>query len=257
MKSKLLISYLLLSVIGLHAQTKSTGTVNLLAGMSAKLDLNNTTSTATLSLSGPSDRWFALQIGSFVNGQGMEDGQDVVYYNGTTLVDAVHNGIGTAPTQDPNDWTVLSNTVNAGVRTVVASRAFNTGSGNDYSFVYANSNIDFAFSKMSTASYTLAYHGVSNRGYLLNVPFTTLGVEDFEQPKDVIVLYPNPTSNIFSIASDVEIQMVKIYDIYGKLIRNYSKPNGQIAISDLLVGIYFVEITTIENVVSVKKVIKE
>lgn len=257
MKSKLLISYLLLSVIGLYAQTKSTGTVNLLTGMNAKLDLNNTTSIATLSLSGPSDRWFALQIGSFVNGQGMEDGQDVVYYNGTTLVDAVHNGIGTAPTQDINDWTVLSNTVNAGVRTVVASRAFNTGSGNDYSFVYANSNIDFAFSKMGTASYTLAYHGASNRGYLLNVPFTTLGVEDFEQPKDIIVLYPNPTSNIFSIASNVEIQMVKIYDTYGKLIKNYSKPNGQIAISDLLTGIYFVEITTIENVVSVKKMIKK
>lgn len=257
MKSKLLFYYLLLSIVGLQAQTKSTGTVNLLAGMTAKLDLNNTTSIATLTLSGPADRWFALQIGSFTNGQGMEDGQDVVYYNGTTLVDAVHNGIGIAPTQDVNDWTVLSNTVNSGIRIIVASRVFNTGSPNDYVFVYTDTNIDFAFSKMSTASYTLAYHGASNRGYLLNVSFPVLGTENPEQQSKAIVLYPNPTSSSFSITSDNEIQMVRIYDMYGKLVSSYNNPYGQITISNLSAGSYFVEIRTNENIVSIKKIIKE
>ena len=257
MKSKLLIYYLLLIAIGLKAQTKSTGTVNLLTGMTAKLDLNNTTSMLTLTLSGPSDRWFALQIGSFANGQGMEEGQDVVYYNGTTLVDAVHNGIGTTPSSDVNDWTVTSNTVNAGIRTLVASRVFNTASGSDYNFAYTNSTIDFAFSKMSTASYTLAYHGASNRGYLLNVPFAILGTEEIEQFKEAIVISPNPTGGSFFITSNVGIRMVRIYDMYGKLVATHYNPIGQIAVSDLSTGIYFVEITSIENLVSIKKVIKE
>lgn len=257
MKSKLLFYYALLAVIGLQAQTKSTGTINLLSGMTAKVDLNNTTSIATLTLSGPSDRWFALQIGLFAVGQGMEGGQDVVYYNGSTLVDAVHNGIGIAPTQDINDWTVLSNTVNTGIRTIVATRAFNTGSPNDYDFVYENPSIDFAFSKMSSASYALAYHGTSNRGYMLNVPFPVLSIEGIEQQEKSIILYPNPTSESFSIVSDVEIQKIKIYDVYGKLVGSYSNPLGRIAVSDLPSGSYFVEIRTIENVSSIKKIIKE
>ncbi|MCY1364766.1 hypothetical protein D9M69_515860 [compost metagenome] len=103
MKKRLLLLSLGLFAFAAQAQTKTTGTVNLLSGMTAKLDLNSTNSTATLTLTGPSDRWFALQFGSFAEGQGMESGQDVVYYNGTTLVDAVHNGVGTAPSADTNN----------------------------------------------------------------------------------------------------------------------------------------------------------
>ncbi|WP_291130937.1 T9SS type A sorting domain-containing protein [Flavobacterium sp. UBA7682] len=257
MKLKLLFYYLLFSIIGLQAQTKSTDTVNLLTGMTAKLDLNNTDLTATLTLTGPTDRWFALQIGSFANGQGMESGQDVVYYNGSTLIDAVHNGIGIAPTQDANDWTMLSNTVNGGTRTIIATRAFNTGNPNDYDFVYANPDIDFAFSRMSTASYTLAYHGANNKGYLLNVPFAFLGTDEIEQPKETTIISPNPVDNSFTITSNVGIRMVKIYDMYGKLVTTHYNPIGQVAVSDLSKGIYFIEITSIENLVSIKKVIKE
>lgn len=171
MKKLLLIAFLL-SAVGLHAQSKTTGVVNLLAGMTAKLDLNNTTSTATLTFTGPSDRWYALQFGSFAAGGGMGAGQDIVYFNGTTLVDAVHNGLGATPSNDgTNNWTVTSNTVAAGTRTIVATRAFNTGDTNDYTFVYANADIDFAYSRSATASFSLAYHQ-NNRGYAMNKPFS-------------------------------------------------------------------------------------
>ncbi|AXG74069.1 T9SS C-terminal target domain-containing protein [Flavobacterium arcticum] len=180
MKKSVLFILFMLASLGLQAQSKTTGVVNLLSasgsipGTTAEIVLNNDTSTATLTFTGPSDRWYALQFGIFpgTSGGGMASGQDIVYYNGTTLVDAVHNGVGATPSTDAtNDWTVTSNTVSGSTRTIVATRAFNTGDTNDYTFVYSNTDIDFAFSRSQTAVYSLAYHGI-NRGYQLNRPFT-------------------------------------------------------------------------------------
>jgi len=167
MKKLLLLTSLLMGSAGLYAQSKATSVITLTSGMTAHLELNNTTSTATLTLTGPSNRWFALQIGSFSNGGGMQDGKDVVYWDGNTLVDASHNGIGVAPSPDAvNDWTSTS-TVNGTTRTIVATRAFSTGDSNDFPFVYTDANIDFAWAKASSATNTLISHG-ANRGYSLN-----------------------------------------------------------------------------------------
>jgi len=172
MKKLLLTALLIASAGGAFAQSKTTGTVSLTTGMTAKVDLNNDTSTATLTLTGPQDRWIALQFGSFATGGGMQDGTDVVYYNGTTLVDANQNGIGSAPSTDTNDWTVTSNTVSGTTRTIVATRAFAGGTG-DFTFNYADVNIDFAWARGSSASYSLSNHG-SNRGYKLNQAFSCM-----------------------------------------------------------------------------------
>jgi hypothetical protein len=175
MKKLLLIASLLLSAAGLHAQGKTTGVVNLMSGMTAKMDLDNATSTATLTFTGPSDRWIALQFGSFTNTGGMANGQDLVYYNGTTLVDAVHNGVGATPSVDgTNNWTVTSNTVSGSTRTIVATRPFNTAAAGDYTFVYSNNDIDFAYAKGASASFAMANHGGSNRGYALNKAFSCI-----------------------------------------------------------------------------------
>lgn len=173
MKKILLVTSLFLGAAGMQAQSKATAAVALTTGMTAKIELNNTTSTATLTFTGPSDRWFALQIGSFNNGGGMQDGTDVVYYNGTTLIDAVQNGIGALPSTDTNDWTVTANTVAGNIRTIVATRAFNTGSEDDYTFVYDDANIDFAWAKSGSATHNLLSHG-GNRGYSLNNAYTCI-----------------------------------------------------------------------------------
>lgn len=257
MKKRLLLLSLGLFAFAAQAQTKSTGIVNLLSGMTAKLDLNSTNSVATLTLTGPSDRWFALQFGSFAQGQGMESGQDVVYFNGTTLVDAVHNGIGSAPSPDTNNWTVTSNTIAAGTRTVVATRAFNTGSSGDYTFVYADTTIDFAFAKMGSASFSLAYHGAANRGYQIDVPISTsLGVGEVEAAKKVAI-YPNPSSNQFSIRTADDIKSVVIYDATGKLAARFANRKEMLDISTLQSGLYFVEIETSNNEISIERLVKK
>ena len=145
MKNKITL-LLLIGVSLLSAQQKSTGVVTLSTNMAATLTLDNGTSTATLSLTGPNDRWFALQFGSFTGG--MAAGSDLVYWDNVTLVDARHVGIGSTPTTDAtNNWTITSNLNNspsAGLRTIVATRAFNTGDANDFTFNFSDTSIDFA-----------------------------------------------------------------------------------------------------------------
>ena len=116
MKKITLLSLLMLSSLG-FAQTKSTGLKTFVTGLTANLTLDNSTSTITLTLNGPSDRWIAFKLGSFTTA--MSNGIDGVYYNGTTLVDG--NG-GELDTDTTQNWSVSSNTVNAGVRTIVATR---------------------------------------------------------------------------------------------------------------------------------------
>jgi len=171
MKRILLIAMLSLAALGVQAQSKTTGSVSLTTGMTAKLDLNNDTSTATLTLTGPQDRWIALQFGSFTGG--MAPGTDLVYFNGTTLVDASQNGVGATPSIDAvNNWTVSSNTVSGNTRTIVATRAFTGGTG-DYNFVYTNTEIDFVWARGASASFAIANHG-SNRGFALNKTFSCI-----------------------------------------------------------------------------------
>lgn len=257
MKKTLLLLTMYLSVCSMQAQTKSTGVVTLpVSGMTAKLDLNNSNSTATLTLSGPSDRWFALQFGEFVSGDGMSAGEDVVYYNGTTLIDAVHNGIGSAPSTDTNNWTVTSNTTNLGTRTIVATRAFNTGNANDFTFVYANSTIDFACAKMGSASFTLAYHGGTNRGYAIDVPINTaLSTNEFSWKK-ALSIYPNPSSSSFNLQTEEIIKTVTIYDATGNKVASFENPNKSLDFSTFAEGVYFAEIRNNNNETVIKKMVK-
>lgn len=229
----------------MFAQQKSTGVINLSSNMKANLTLNNTNSTATLSLSGPNDRWFALQFGSFSGG--MEAGSDLVYWNGTILVDAIHGGIGVTPTIDPtNNWVLVSNTNNTpstGLRTLVYSRPFNTEDSNDFTFVYANPNIDLAWASYGSASFNLAYHGGSNRGVLLNTA-TTLGVNKFSL--DSAQVYPNPTDGDFTVKTTTSLTKVTIYTVTGVFVKTIevenASDNAEINITGIQSGVYLIEL---------------
>ncbi|GLB50511.1 T9SS type A sorting domain-containing protein [Neptunitalea lumnitzerae] len=256
MKKKLLLTFTLFASLWVGAQTKSTGVVSLGSAVTAKLDMESSTSTATLTITAPSGAWFAVRFGSFNSGQGMSgfsDAGDVVYYNGSTLVDAKMIGQTTPATDSSNDWTVTSNTVASGTRTLVATRSFNTGDSNDYVFDYNSSSIDFAYAR-GTSSFSISYHG-SNRGYSLNATFNLLGVDAFKQ--DRLQLYPNPVANSLYVKTLEEVTAISIYNIDGKVVLQKMNPvleNG-LNVSSLEKGVYFIEAETVNGVLY-KKMIK-
>jgi hypothetical protein len=244
MKKKITLLFILIAGFA-NAQLKSTGNVALGTNMTANMTLNSATSIVTLTLVGPNDRWFAVQFGSF-NG-GMEAATDVVYWNGTTLVDAVHVGIGAAPTTDStNNWTLVTNTNNApatGQRTLVYTRPFSTGDSNDYTFNFANNTLDLALAKHQSASFTMANHGTSNRVVVLDNSMT-LGLEDFTLNSSTV--YPNPSNGNFTITTKTYLKSVDVYNINGALIKSYkvadSSENVEFNITDLPSGVYLLEL---------------
>ena len=134
MKTKSLFLFFLGFSFLSFAQSFTTGIVNLSStpglAMSVKLDIS---SNVTMTLVGPSDRWFALGFGA----QNMEAETDVVAVNSAgTLSSFDAKLIGyAAPVADPlQNWTITSNQVVSGVRTIVATRPLDTGDANDYTF---------------------------------------------------------------------------------------------------------------------------
>ncbi len=242
----------LLPLLG-FAQSKVTNPVSI-AGVTAVITLDNTTQVATLNLQGPSDRWFACQFGQFSGG--MEAGADVVYYNGTVLVDATHNGIGIAPSTDAqNNWTVTQNTVASGTRTIIATRPFNSPDSADYDFVYSDFTMGIAVARSNTAVYSLAYHGAANRIVDTAVGFT-LGVEDFSL--NATQISPNPSNGEFMVKTKTTLEKINIYTQTGAFVKTINveagSDNVEVKINGLSTGIYMMELVN-ENEKSWKKII--
>jgi len=257
MKKLLLTTLMAVSALGAFAQTKSTGVVTLTSGYTAKLDLDSSTSTATLTLAGPQDRWFALQFGSFTNFQGMQDGTDVVYFNnGAGLVDATQNGVGSPPSVDTNDWTTTSNTVSGATRTIVATRAFTGGTG-DFTFNYADANIDFAWARGASASFTLSNHA-GNRGYQMNKAFSvTAGTDSFTLAG--LKAYPNPVGNVVTLSANSNLSGIVVHNILGQqvLAQKATGTTAQVNMAQLTSGTYIVKVSGDNGAAATVRLVKE
>ena len=259
---KITLLFIALATFNGFAQQKSTGLVTLSSNTSAILLLDNSNATATLTLSGPNDRWFALQFGSFANGDGMQSGEDIVYFNGTILVDAKHGGVGVTPSTDAtNNWTLVSNNNNVpstGLRTIIYSRPLNSGDSNDYVFNFADTSIDFSWARSASASYSFANHGGANRGYAIDRPLTVLGLEDFSLNASSI--FPNPSNGAFLIKTKTTLEKINVYSQTGSLVKtiqvNDISENVEININGLQTGIYLLELVNATEK-SWKKVIVE
>lgn len=224
------------------AQQKSTGLVTLVDDVEVIINLDNASQIATITLSGPDDRWFALKFGSFTSG--MQSGPDVLFYNGTTLIDARQTGSG--PVADGSqDITIVSSTLTEGIRTFIVTRPFNTGDTNDFVFNFNDVNIDLAGAfGMSSGSYTLSYHG-PNRAIQTDQSFQTLGVEDFGLAKQVI-LYPNPARDVLTFEMNIPVYEINIYTHSGKKVKQILNQDLQgnslsIDVQNFATGIYLIE----------------
>ncbi|SHG72447.1 Por secretion system C-terminal sorting domain-containing protein [Flavobacterium fluvii] len=252
---KRIITFLILvmGTIG-FSQQKETETVDLLTNFSVKLKLDNSSSTATMTIKGPSDRWFAITFGSFSGA--MTSGNDLVYYNGSTLIDATHNGEGNTPSDDGvNNWTVTGNTVFSGTRTIIATRPF-VAEGSDYTFNFSNSSINLAGSHaVSAINSPLQYHG-SNRYNAGSVSLSSLGIDDFSLSATQI--YPNPTTGEFVVKTKTFLEKINIYSQTGAFVKTVEvKDNSEnvgVNISGLQTGVYLIELVN-EKEKSWKKIV--
>lgn len=231
------------------AQTKSTGVTTLNTLMTLKIDKNSTTSTVSVTLTGPSDRWFGIGFNSL----SMANGTDCLYYS-TSLVDSVITGRSAPTTDASNEWTVSSNTVSGTTRTLVLTRNFVGGTG-DYAFVYNDNNLNIIWAYGSGIA--LSQHdtrGSSALGF-------TLGSEDFASLAKITIA-PNPSNGIVTISKNNQttVSKITVFDINGKVIKEINSELNleviQIDISKYSSGVYFVEISNdIDKIV--RKIVKE
>ena len=233
------------------AQTKSTGTKALGSLMTMKIDKDSATSIVTITLTGPSDKWFGIGL----NATSMTNGTDCLYYT-TTLVDSKITGRTTPITDtNTNDWTVSSNTISGTTRTLILTRNFVGGTG-DYTFLYPDSSLNVIWAYGTSA--TLSQHP-SNAFGSASLTFTTLGVKDFTA-LDNITIAPNPSNGVFIISKNNQttVSKVSIYDRNARVLKvmetQLNSENIPFDLSSFAKGVYFLDIAN-ETDKTVRKII--
>ncbi len=251
--------YLLLMLVFLsfkiNAQTYSTGTITLSNDMNleilAKIDISATE--VTLTLQGPSDRWFAIGFG----GSSMGVVTDAFISEGSANYDFTIIPYDT-PTADANqDWNVISDVVTGIKRDIVATRALDTGESSDYVFLFQEYAIPVIWARGNGATNTLAYHG-TNKGSM-SMTTQVLGVSELQTLK--FSLYPNPVKDKLNIvlSSETNNATVTIYNVLGNKVMNKSLNNvfNKIDISNLSSGIYLVKVVDGKDTYGIKRFVKK
>lgn len=192
-----------------------------------------TSTDITVTFTGPSDRWIALGFGSFMAptdvlmySGGKTGATHAVdwfdYYNNSTNA----TGVNKDATQN---WTITSNTVTSGQRTVVATRALNTADANDVALLYSAANLNVVWARGASASYTIAYHGSANRSAgilpwaLPDATNPTLATSSALSPADNatgVVIGTNITAT-FSENVQLGTGLIRLYESTGTLVESF------------------------------------
>jgi hypothetical protein len=97
----------------------------------------------------------------------------------------------------------------------------------------------------------MANHGFGPafRGFSVDVPFTTLGTEDFSLNTSQI--YPNPSNGAFLIKAKTSLEKVNVYTQTGALVKTINvKEDGldtEVNVTGLPTGIYLIELINPTN----------
>lgn len=214
----------------------TTGTVAL-AGSTRTIKIDTNATTVTMTLTGNSTHWLGIGF----NGFSMFEVTDMFIWNASANRDYIAPGGHVQPSPDAagsQSWTISSDTVAAGVRTIVATRPLvSTG---DYTFLNDSSSINIIFSEGSTT--TLAYHG-NNPHDAQTLTRSALGVDDFSLNASQVS--PNPSTGVFMINSKSNLNTIDVYSQTGALVRSIKGNDSltnEINLSDLSKGIYFLEL---------------
>ena len=83
---------------------------------------------------------------------------------------------------------------------------------------------------------------------------TTVGIQNINHP--IFSVYPNPVNDKIFIKSQTTVT-VKLMDITGKILLNTQLQNGSIDVSEYPVGLYLVQLQSVNGGMLVRKVVKE
>ena len=245
---KTLLSLFLISSFTLFAQSFSTGTQTLLSGLTANINIDADTDITTLTLTGPSNAWFAIGFGN-----SDMNGTDIFMTTGSSIQDSYSSSNGPPQPDASQDWTLVSNTVSGSNRTIVATRANNTGDSDDHIFSASAGSLSVIYAKGSSTSY--AYHG-GNRG------FTTLSVT-LGIPENKLLsfeMYPNPASDVLTVQlpTGTEKAEVSVFDYTGRLVssKTISSNDSTLDVQNISKGIYIIRVAT-NSKIGVQRFIKK
>ncbi len=259
MKKITLFFFILSSTIA-SSQIKTTGVLNLNSNITAKFDLNQATSKVTLTVTSLASSWYGIGFNATatVPDNGMPPLVDaVVLRSATNFSDSrtKSTGSGNPDIDATQNWTVVSNDVSGTTRTIVATRDFNTGDSNDYTFDYNSTSLNLIFASPGSESFSVQYHGGdTNRGHVV-APLSTLGVEDFSL--NATQIYPNPSNGEFLIKAKTTLREVNVYSQTGTFVRTIKVEESdttEININGLQTGVYLLELVN-DTEKSWKKVI--
>jgi hypothetical protein len=249
MKKTLLILFLITSS-SLFAQSFYTGTQTLSSGLTANINIDNDTGTTTLTLAGPSNKWFGIGFGN-----SNMNGTDIFMTDGSSILDAYSTSNGQPQadsSQESGDWTLVSNTVSSGTRTIVATRANDTGNSNDYTFSASAGSLTVIWAIGSSTEY--AYHSVRGATALsVSLGISENNLLSFE-------MYPNPVSDVLNIQlpTSTEKAEVSVFDYTGRLVssKTISSNDTAIDVQKISKGIYMIRVAA-NNKIGVQRFIKK
>ena len=247
MKRTLLILSLITLSLNANSQVFGTGTIDFNSNFSADISISGITNKTTLTLVAPSDVWFSVGFG----GLNMSSGADVFRSNGSEVIDAKSTGRFLPTADSSQDWSLESNTVSGGVRTMTVIRDNNTGDSNDFVFNPSAGSLTIIWAHGSGSSYS--YHG-GNRGA------TTISVLSTNNFNDLAFdIYPNPASESLKVqlSSGSDKASVQFYDYLGKLVltESVTSTNNKIEVNGLSKGVYIVKVLS-DDKIGTQKFIK-
>lgn len=254
-KITLLVAILALCTMSAQVSTGEIEFSSTNGGYSGQIDIDD--SGVTVTLIGPEARWLGIGFDS----QNMMPGTDIFSFDTTGLNDRQFLGIGVTPSVDPGqDWTLVTNEVSGGTRTIVATRGLSGTDANDFTFDPSAETLLISWARGNN-TLNFSNHGGANRGDGNGVPVGfTLGVFDQELAQKVR-MYPNPAAAETIIDfGDFNFQdsEVKIYSTLGQLVADVplNQRTSTINTSSLESGIYLVTITAGNSSVT-KRLIKQ
>jgi len=236
------------------AQSWSTGVVNLAADYTVQFDIDSGTGLVTMTMVGPMNVWLGVAPGVAAGNSMGNAGDDAVVYNSSGLQDRnMPAGTGTPSLDGMQDWSVSSNNTAGGVRTLVATRAINTGDSNDYVFPISETTFPLLWAKGSSLSF--GYHGSTKGGATAS---TTLSVPTFEDTLTSINVYPNPASTTLNIDIPAQLEdglTIEVYNVLGKrvLLQSINQLSTSLSISTWNDGVYLMKISSLKDGKSVTK----